>query len=80
MPGRDEEAKVDLKAYQVLKSDGHDNVLVFNEPGGFALWLHESGVPNAALTRYRSHARDRQWRKRVQKCLKHLNVLNEPGE
>ena len=80
VPGRDEEAKVDLKAYQVLKSDGHDNVLVFNEPGGFALWLHESGVPNAALTRYRSHARDRQWRKRVQKRLKHLNVLNEPGE
>ena len=48
--GSDEEPTVDLSTYQVLKSDGHDNVLAFNEPGGYALWLHKSDVPDAALT------------------------------
>ena len=78
--GSDEEPTVDLSTYQVLKSDGHDNVLAFNEPGGYALWLHKSDVPDAALTRFWGHERDRQWRKQVQKRLKCLNVLNEPGE
>ena len=78
--GSDEEPTVDLSTYQVLKSDGHDNVLAFNEPGGYALWLHKSDVPDEALTRFWGHERDRQWRKQVQKSLKHLNVLNAPGE
>ena len=71
--------QADLSMYRVLKSDVRDNVLVFNEPGGFAVWLRESVVPDAALANFRSHARDRQWRKQVQRRLKCLTVLNEPG-